>query len=54
VEGVQAAEAEVDGTIVAPSKKPESEDAVKRMSGEVEIMARLPGRAKALNEKGAC
>lgn len=52
VDGVQVLEAELDGTIVAPSKKPESEEAVKRMSREVEIMARLPGRAKALNEKG--
>lgn len=38
--------------VVAPSKRPGSEVARGVMRAEVEVMGRLPGRAKALNEKG--
>lgn len=45
--GVQEAEARLDDTVVAPSKAASSGQAL----GKVEVMARLPGRAKALNDK---
>ncbi|KAJ9657411.1 Senecionine N-oxygenase [Coniosporium apollinis] len=45
--GQQAEEATKDGTIVAPSRTPKDEVARREFDAEVEIMARLPGRAKA-------
>jgi 5'-phosphate synthase pdxT subunit len=45
----QGAQEEGEGSIVAPSKTPLDKGMV---SKEVEVMARLPGRAKALHEKG--
>lgn len=50
-EGVQEDEALKMETIVAPSKAPGSALAERNMSAEVEILGRLPGRARALNEK---
>ncbi|KAH0303558.1 hypothetical protein KCU71_g10593, partial [Aureobasidium melanogenum] len=44
--GEQEEEAKLDDTVVAPSKAASSGKSI----GEVEIMARLPGRAKALND----
>ncbi|KAG9744214.1 SNO glutamine amidotransferase, partial [Aureobasidium melanogenum] len=44
--GEQEEEAKSDDTVVAPSKAASSGKSI----GEVEIMARLPGRAKALND----
>lgn len=41
-----------EGRVVAPSKIPADERARGVVSEEVEIMARLPGRAKALHESG--
>jgi 5'-phosphate synthase pdxT subunit len=52
VDGVQKTEANKEEIIVAPSKAPGSEAAEKSMSAEVEIMGRLPGRARALSENG--
>ena len=46
-EGVQEEQAKLDDTVVAPSKALSSGKTI----GDVEIMARLPGRAKALNDK---
>jgi 5'-phosphate synthase pdxT subunit len=46
-EGVQEEEEKKDDTVVAPSKAVSSGKSV----GNVEVMARLPGRAKALNDK---
>jgi 5'-phosphate synthase pdxT subunit len=46
-EGVQEEEQKKDDTVVAPSKAVSSGKSV----GNVEVMARLPGRAKALNDK---
>ncbi|KAG9695400.1 SNO glutamine amidotransferase, partial [Aureobasidium melanogenum] len=44
--GEQEEEAKLDDTVVAPSKAASSGKSI----GKVEIMARLPGRAKALND----
>ncbi|KIW04665.1 pyridoxal 5'-phosphate synthase, glutaminase subunit Pdx2 [Verruconis gallopava] len=52
VTGIQSGEAAREKTVVAPSKTPQNEAAEKRMSAEVEVMCRLPGRARTLNEKG--
>jgi pyridoxal 5'-phosphate synthase pdxT subunit len=52
VEGEQVAEALNGETVVAPSKKPKDATARAHMTDEVEVLARLPGRAKALEEKG--
>jgi 5'-phosphate synthase pdxT subunit len=41
-----------EDAIVAPSKAPGSVVAKEAMRAEVEVLGRLPGRAKALNEKG--
>jgi 5'-phosphate synthase pdxT subunit len=49
--GVQVDEEKRDGTVVAPSLAPKEE--VKGVLGaEVEVMARLPGRAKSLESQG--
>ncbi|KAF2138969.1 uncharacterized protein K452DRAFT_233114 [Aplosporella prunicola CBS 121167] len=51
VEGIQEEEAQdVDGTIVAPSKVPQGDVARQEFEASVEVMARLPGRAKALSD----
>ena len=50
--GVQKEEAAKDATVVAPSKAPGSVVAEESMSAQVEVLGRLPGRARALNEKG--
>lgn len=48
--GIQEAQAGMADTIVAPSKSPE--DAKRQLIGApVEVMARLPGRAKALRDR---
>jgi 5'-phosphate synthase pdxT subunit len=52
VAGEQRDEAAQDATIIAPSKAPGSVVAERSMSAEVDVLGRLPGRAKALNEKG--
>ena len=46
-EGVQEDQAKLDDTVVAPAKAVSKGKAI----GNVEVMARLPGRAKALNDK---
>jgi 5'-phosphate synthase pdxT subunit len=46
------AQPEKETSIVAPSLLPGSAVAEKSMSAEVEVLGRLPGRARALNEKG--
>jgi len=53
VEGVQADEQQVPDSVVAPSKQAKDEKAKAASSGEVEIMAVLPGRMKRAAEKGA-
>lgn len=53
VEGVQADEQQVPDSVVAPSKQAKDEKAKAATSGEVEIMAVLPGRMKRAVEKGA-
>jgi 5'-phosphate synthase pdxT subunit len=51
--GVQSVdEAQKENIIVAPSKAPGTDAAAKSMSAEVEVLGRLPGRARALHEKG--
>jgi len=52
VEGAQEDELTREDTVVAPSKKPAGDAAKEVVSDKVEVMARLPGRAKALHEKG--
>ena len=52
VEGIQRSEAGKEETIVAPSKIPSDEVAKSALSADVEVMAKLPGRARALNNKG--
>jgi len=39
-------------TVIAPSKTPSTAAAKANMSAQVEVLGRLPGRARALNEKG--
>jgi len=51
-EGVQQGEASRDGTVVAPAKMPADRLARESYNAEVEVLARLPGRARALAEKG--
>lgn len=51
-EGIQTDEARRDATIVAPSKQPMDNLARESYNAEVEILARLPGRARALTDKG--
>ncbi len=46
VEGIQSAEARRDATVVAPSKRPLDENAVRRVEEQVHVMGRLPRRAK--------
>lgn len=48
--GVQEEELKKQDTVIAPSMRPGDEMAKRAASGVVEIMARLPGRAKALKE----
>lgn len=47
------AQEETNGIIVAPSKSPADSQAQEVISAEVEIMARLPGRAKAFAARSA-
>jgi 5'-phosphate synthase pdxT subunit len=51
VRGVQIDEEQRDSTIVAPSLAPK-EEVKALLEAEVEVMARLPGRAKSLEEQG--
>lgn len=51
-EGIQLDEARRDGTVVAPSKQPKDYFARESHNADVEILARLPGRARALADKG--
>ncbi|KZF21697.1 pyridoxine [Xylona heveae TC161] len=52
-EGVQVEEEAKDETVVAPSRKPDSEEAKKAIGAPVEVMATLPGRSAALPNKVA-
>jgi 5'-phosphate synthase pdxT subunit len=49
---IQGAQPEQEGSVVAPSKTPADAKARELVSEKVEILARLPGRAKVLHEKG--
>lgn len=51
-DGIQREEAGRDETVVAPSKTPKDHLARESYNGNVEILARLPGRSKLLIEKG--
>jgi len=51
-DGVQRAEAGREGTVVAPAKTPADRFAMESYNAEVEVLARLPGRARALAERG--
>lgn len=51
-DGIQAEEAAEDETIVAPSKVPKDDVARVYFDAHVEVMARLPGRAKAFGNEG--
>lgn len=51
-EGIQADEARREATVVAPSKQPLDKLAKESHNAPVEILARLPGRARALADKG--
>ncbi|GBF61530.1 pyridoxal 5'-phosphate synthase subunit [Trichophyton mentagrophytes] len=44
-EGIQDEELAIDGTVVAPSRKPESEAAREAMADKVEILGKLPAKA---------
>jgi 5'-phosphate synthase pdxT subunit len=50
--GVQTDEEKREGTVVAPSMVPK-EEVKEVLAAEVEVMARLPGRAKSLENAGA-
>ncbi|KAF4312245.1 Glutamine amidotransferase subunit PdxT [Botryosphaeria dothidea] len=52
MDGIQTEEAAKDETIVAPSKAPKDDVARADFEAHVEVMARLPGRAKALSKEG--
>lgn len=49
--GIQELQAKLEDTVIAPSKAPEGEKAKAATGVKVEIMAKLPGRAKALQER---
>lgn len=49
---VVGAQPEQEDSVVAPSKTPMDAKAREVVSAKVEVMARLPGRAKALHDKG--
>ncbi|KAL4820051.1 class I glutamine amidotransferase-like protein [Aspergillus spinulosporus] len=51
-DGIQVDEAQRDETVVAPSRQAESEASRKAMSRDVEVLARLPGRAARLAVSG--
>lgn len=49
--GIQEAESQLEGTVVAPSRAASEGGAKKAANSRVEVMARLPGRAKALKDQ---
>ena len=49
--GIQEEQASLSDTVVAPSKTPGNERAEKSVGHSVEVLARLPGRARALKDK---
>ncbi|EFQ99153.1 glutamine amidotransferase subunit pdxT [Nannizzia gypsea CBS 118893] len=51
-DGIQDEELAIDGTVVAPSRKPESEVARKAMANKVEILGKLPAKADGSGEPG--
>lgn len=51
--GRQESQAQLQDTVVAPALAPNDVKAVEAAAGEVEILCRLPGRAKALKESEA-
>ena len=52
VDGIQVSQSAQQETVVAPARTPKDAAARRQMRDEVEILARLPGRAQALGEKG--
>jgi 5'-phosphate synthase pdxT subunit len=50
--GIQVSEESREGTVVAPSKTPIDDVAKQALAAEVEVLARLPGRARALADSG--
>ncbi|KAK4941134.1 hypothetical protein LTR28_008972 [Elasticomyces elasticus] len=49
--GIQDEEEARDDTVVAPSRSPQDRAAEEASKGDVEVLARLPGRAKALKDQ---
>ncbi|KAJ9624869.1 Senecionine N-oxygenase [Taxawa tesnikishii (nom. ined.)] len=49
--GIQTQQSRLDDTVVAPSKAPANNKAEEAAAGGVEVLARLPGRAKALKDR---
>ena len=52
-EGIQVEEASADDTVVAPAKQPADELAKEELKSEVEVMAKLSTRSKALQNNPA-